>query len=180
MKIDRLVQYCIWAESLNLVEDLPHGGAAAGRSPQGGRGDPSERDLDPEQHGQDEPGIDHHCRVEGEPETEGAHIRVDVVADPEEDTPEHEKYGEDDQGARFLERAIKREPRIADEIEDETRVNVEGLVGLDRAPDPQIGIEALGGNDADADHCRQYGEDRILDDEGEAVADSPVLRLPVP
>ena len=42
------------------------------------------------------------------------------------------------------------------------------------------GIEALGGNDADADHCRQYGEDRILDDEGEAVADSPVLRLPVP
>ena len=32
MKMDRLVQYCIWAESLNLVEDLPHGGAAAGRS----------------------------------------------------------------------------------------------------------------------------------------------------
>jgi hypothetical protein len=157
-------------------------------APQGGRGDPSERDADPEQHGQDEPGIDHHCRVEGEPETEGAHIRVDVVADPEQDTPEHEKYGEDDQGASFLERAIKREPRIADEIEDEllervedeTRVNVEGRVGLDRAPDPHIGIEALGGNDADADHCRQYGEDRILDDEGEAVADSPVLRPPVP
>src|SRR6478672_5952218 len=180
MKMDRLVQYCIWAESLNLVEDLPHGGAA-GRSRTSslrgiraarGRGDQSERDFDPEQHGQHEPGIDHHCRVEGEPETEGAHIRVDVVADPEQDTPEHEKYGEDDQGASFLERAIKREPRIADEIEDEllervedeTRVNVEGRVGLDRAPDPHIGIEALGGNDADADHCRQYGEDRILDD----------------
>ena len=130
-----------WGRCRGKIANLFHCEVSA---PQGGRGDPSQRDADPEHHGQDEPGIGHHCRVEGEPETEGAHILVDVVADPEQDTPEHEKYGEDDQGASFLDRRIKREPRIADEIEgellerveDETRVNVEGRVGLDRCARP--------------------------------------------
>ena len=76
-------------------EPLPLRGIRAAR----GQRRPVRAGRGSRQHGQDEPGIDHHCRVEGEPETEGAHIRVDVVADPEQDTPEHEKYGEDDQGA---------------------------------------------------------------------------------
>ena len=144
--------------------------------------------MDAEHHVEDEPEIDGDGRIEGDAEAERPHIRVVVVADPEQHAPHDEQHGEDDERAGFLERAVKRKTGIADEIEnelldrveDETVVNVDGRIGLWRAADEHRRIEPLRGDDADGEDRRQDGEDRILDDQRNAVADRPGVRRPMP
>ena len=53
-------------------------------------------------------------------------------------------------------------------------------LGFGDAADEHGRVETLRGDDADGEHRRQDGEDRVLDDEGDAVAERPVVRHPVP
>src|SRR5262245_47819577 len=85
----------------------------------------SNPDFDAEDHPEDEQEIDHDGRIESDAEAEGPHVRIIVIAGPEQDASDQKERREDDERTCFLLRAVEGQSRIADEIEDELLDRVE-------------------------------------------------------